>query len=200
MDGKKNGYISYEPEDLFFDGEKSQFTVLDFWKFHYSYLAGQSPAIAEFLVARALGKEKAENVGYWTAYDMMYRDKRIEVKSTEYIHFWNHKRVSEARSFSIAPTKNRYWDNGNKEGLSRQNDIYIFCLNTNRELQNPKPLDISFWEFYVVSTAEINRYTERNGNPDQKTISLKVIKKMTDAVLYKELRNRVDCCIDQMSR
>jgi len=77
---KKNlDYINYEETDKFTLNGMLVMSVLDFWRFCYGALAGQSPMIAEFLVAKALGIEKAENVMIWTAYDMTYRNMRIEV-------------------------------------------------------------------------------------------------------------------------
>ena len=82
---KDTSYRNYQEDDHFRFSGNEVLSVLEFWRFCYGDLAGQSPMIAEFLVAKALGIEKAENVTYWTAYDMSYRNKRIEVKATEYL-------------------------------------------------------------------------------------------------------------------
>lgn len=87
-------YEPYTPDEMFrFKGENI-FSVEDFWQYAYSQLDGMAETIAEFLVAKALGIKKAENVNYWTAYDMAYRNKRIEVKATSYVHPWN-KEISK---------------------------------------------------------------------------------------------------------
>lgn len=193
-------YRSYQENDYFTFSGSPAFSVLDFWRYCYGNLAGQSSVIAEFLVAKVLGIEKAENVTYWTAYDMAYRNMRIEVKMTEYVHSWNKKSVSKVRTFSIAPSNNRYWGSKGEKRVSRQNDLYVFCLNTNREVQNPHPLILDDWEFYVLETAKINHYTEKRGNPDQKTISLNVIRRMSGkAVKWDELKHKVDNVIDCLS-
>lgn len=183
-------------ERFTFDG-KEVFSVLDFWQYRYGYLAGQSPEIAEFLVAKALGVEMAENVAYWTAYDMSYRGLRIEVKTTEYVHPWNKKSVSHVRTFSIAPSNNRYWGRDEEREVSRQNDLYIFCLNTNKEVQNPRPLILDDWEFFVVETAVINRYAEKKNNPNQKKISLGVVSRLAQNVVkWDGLKQEIDRIID----
>ena len=82
-------YEPYAPDEMFRFRGKDLFSVEDFWQYAYSQLDGMAETIAEFLVARALGIKKAENVNYWTAYDMAYRNKRIEVKATSYVHPWN---------------------------------------------------------------------------------------------------------------
>lgn len=96
-----SAYEPYTPDEMFQFRGKDLFSVEDFWKYAYSQLDGMAETIAEFLVAKALGIEKAENVNYWTAYDMTYRNKRIEVKATSYVHPWN-KEISKIRTFSIA--------------------------------------------------------------------------------------------------
>ncbi len=100
-------YEPYAPDEMFRFRGKDLFSVEDFWQYAYSQLDGMAETIAEFLVAKALGIKKAENVNYWTAYDMAYRNKRIEVKATSYVHPWN-KEISPIRTFSIAPTNNSY--------------------------------------------------------------------------------------------
>ena len=194
---KNTSYTNYREDDSFKLSGIPVLSVLDFWRFCYGDLAGQSPMIAEFLVAKALGIDKAENVTYWTAYDMSYRNMRIEVKATEYVHAWNRKKVSKVRTFSIAPSNNRYWGKEGERKLSRQNDLYVFCLNTNQELQFPQPLNLDYWDFYVVETGRINRYTEKSGNPDQKKISLSVVKKMAgNAVKWDGLKQKIDDVIN----
>lgn len=79
-------YEPYTPDEMFQFRGKDLFSVEDFWQYAYSQLDGMAETIAEFLVAKALSVEKAENVNYWTAYDMAYRNKRIEVKATSYVH------------------------------------------------------------------------------------------------------------------
>ena len=194
---KNTQYRAYEADDQFVYQGNLEFSVQDYWHFMYSQLGGQSPQIAEFLVARALGVEKAENVDYWSAYDMSYRGRRIEVKETEYIHPWNKKRVSQVRNFSIAPSNNEYWRSGLNlypdKKLARQSDVYVFCLNTNQDLQNRDPLNLEHWEFYIVPTYMIDQYAEKRKNPGQKNISLSAVKKLAgSSVSFPEIRARVD--------
>lgn len=63
-------YEPYAPDEMFRFRGKDLFSVEDFWQYAYSQLDGMAETIAEFLVAKALGIKKAENVNYWTAYDM----------------------------------------------------------------------------------------------------------------------------------
>ena len=193
-------YHAYRPDEMFRMNGEELFSVKDFWQYEYSQLLGLSAEIAEFLVARALGIDKAENVNYWTAYDMAYRNKRIEVKASVYIHPWNTK-ISKSRSFSIEPTNNAYWGNGS-DGVSRgkirsrQSEIYVFCLNRNKDLDHVDPLRVDDWVFYVVPTYVINNYCRNN--PNQKTISLSAVQRLAKAgVGFPELRARVDSAIKE---
>lgn len=193
-------YKAYREDDQFTCKGKPLCSVLDFWRFSYSQLLGMSDTIAEFLVCKAIGIEKAENVNYWTAYDLSFHGKRIEMKATSYIHPWN-KRLSNNRVFSIAPSDNRYWrelpgqDSGEK--LARQSEVYVFCLNSDKDIANPNPLNVDKWEFYVIPTFEINAYCNKAGNPYQKTIRLSVVQRLAGRSLgFQELKKAIEASIE----
>ena len=193
-------YHAYTPNEKFVFHKEEQFSVLDFWQYAYSQLEGLGDTLAEFFVAQALGVIKAENVNYWTAYDMAYRNKRIEVKATSYVHPWN-TRISKTRTFSIEPTNNSYWGNTRdginaEKRLARQSEVYVFCLNSNMDIHNHDPLKIDDWVFYVVPTFEINGYCKTN--PEQKKISLNVVRRLAkNGVAFDELKNAVDTAIER---
>ncbi len=194
---KNTSYHAYDEHDQFTLSGKAQFSVLDFWRYRYAQLAGLHAEIAEFIVARALGISKSENVNYWTAYDMSYQGHRIEVKESSYVHPWNKTRVSSVRNFSIAPSNNAYWnkvfDPNANEKTARQSEIYVFCLNINQDPQDPQPLNLDLWEFYVVPTYKINQMAIANNNPNQKTISLNVVRKLARKPChYDALRGVID--------
>ncbi len=192
-------YSVLNEEDHFKVNGENRFSVLDVWKYAYSQLSDD--IIAEFLIAKALGLEKSENNSYWTAYDMSYRKKRIEVKATVYVHPWNKEKVSQVRTFSIAPSKNSYWldvptPNVNQD-LERQSEVYVFCLNANQDIKQHDILNIDHWEFYVVPTYVINSYAEQSGNPNQKKISLGVVKSLANgSVSFDGIKDAVDKAID----
>ena len=100
---------------------------------------------------------------------MMYkafRNKRIKVKATSYVHPWN-KEISPIRTFSIAPTNNSYWENQDAERkLSRQSEVYVFCLNTNKDIGKRNALTVDDWVFYVVPTFVVDGYCKET--PAQK--------------------------------
>ncbi len=184
-------YHAYTEADAFTFNGVQEFSVLDFWRYSYCQLKNLQGAIAEYLVARALGISKAENINSWTGYDLSCGSKRIEVKSTSYVHTWNKNKVSKARTFNIAPSSNYYWFGGldrNGKESARQNEIYVFCLNSNQDIASANPLVLDDWEFYVVPTFRIDAFCIKRGNPNQKTISLNIVRGLAfRAVKWNEL-------------
>ena len=172
-------------------GEETDMTVLEYWRWLYSELFDLQSSIAEYIVAKALGLEKASNVGDWTLYDIEYRSKRVEVKETSYLHAWQADEApkSQARSFRIRKAHDVYQDSASE--LHRQNDIYVFCLNTGETRKAANPLQLEHWEFYIVPTAVIN---EKCG--DANTISLSRLRSMAPAVPYPEIKAKIDAIID----
>jgi hypothetical protein len=80
--------------------------------------------------------------------------------------------------------------------MSRQSEVYVFCLNSNMDIQNNDPLNIDDWIFYVVPTFEINIYCK--DNPNQKTISLNIARRLTEnGVSFDNLKKAVDVAIEK---
>jgi len=70
--------------------------------------------------------------------------------------------------------------------LKRQNDLYIFCLNTGKTREESYPLELSHWEFYVITTESIDQECG-----DAKNIGLKRIRSLSRKVSYSELKTTV---------
>ena len=62
--------------------------------------------------------------------------------------------------------------------------MYVFCLLKGKDRESIDPLDVEQWEFYVLSTSELDRIV-----PTQKTIRL--------GPLLKDLRPR-QCKYDEL--
>lgn len=180
--------------ECFVAGDKStDMTVLDVWKYHFCNRFNMHEYFGEFLVAKALGIEESYNSDYWRLYDINYRGKRIEVKTSSYYHaFKEHlnTNISERRVFGITKAYSDYKDKNSS--YERQNDIYVFCLNTGKTPESSDPLDLNNWKFYVVPTKVIN---EECG--DAKTISIQKIRKLGfEGVGYFEIKERIDNLVD----
>ena len=180
-------------EPITMSGKPIGFTVLDFWRFQHSNIWDVQEEIAEFIVAKALGQDLPYNKNGWTLWDLNYRGKRIEIKETGYYHSWRTDgKVSEARVFGITKAYSQYKDNASV--FERQNDVYVFCLNTGNTREESNPLELDHWRFWVVPTITINRLCG-----DNKTISLSRVKKITglnDGVSYSNLKTAVDRAIE----
>ena len=179
-------------EKFIFNRNELDFGILDFWKSKYSNIYNLQEVIAEFIVEKALGIDKAQNTDYWTLYDILYRDYRIEVKETGYYHPWNENgKVSKQRMFSITKANSNYETNEKENKFERQNDIYVFCLNTGMTKETSNPMKLDNWEFYIIPTSEINKQCG-----DNKKISLERIRKITEKKNFDEIKSCIDRIIN----
>ena len=176
-------------------GNETNLSILDFWQFKFSNIYNMQEIMAEYLVAKALGKDEADNDAYWRLFDIAYRGKRIEVKQSSYYHPWNENgKISDQRIFSIAKANSSYEDNTKENRYERQNDIYVFCLNVGKTKEEANPLNLDNWQFYIVPTSFIN---ENCG--DNKTISLGRIRNFGfEAKNYYEIEDEINRLIDKM--
>ena len=166
-------------------------TLRDFWAWAYSDLIGNTERgrLAEFIVAMALGITEGMSVS-WDKYDLLSKEGiRVEVKTSAYLQSWEQQNLSKI-SFGIQPTYG--WDSVTNEydaEKKRQSDVYVFCVLKHKDQVTLNPLDLSQWDFYVLSTAALNKAV-----PGQKTISLNKLlnigaKKCEYDVLYKTIKH-----------
>jgi len=153
-----------------FHGSKSKRTLLDFWRWAYSDLIGNTDrgAIAEYIVAIACESDVKVRVS-WDAYDLSLKNGlKIEVKSSAFLQTWKQKKYSTP-IFNIPQTK--AWnsiENTYDSSRKRQADVYVFALLAHLDKETINPLDTVQWEFYILSTKELN-----NISKNSKQISLK---------------------------
>ena len=112
---------------------------------------------AEFLVGTALCSLSQSHVE-WDAFDLVYNEIKIEVKSATYIQSWHSDPFSN-NSFGIGLKKvYDYETNKYNPGAKRHADIYVFCLLKEKDVDLIDPLDMKQWEFYVVLTKELDQH------------------------------------------
>ena len=193
-------------EEFTLKGENAGFNVLDLWRFQFSNLPDMEGRVGEFIVAMALKKEKPDNNNGWTYWDIDYREKRIEVKTTSYYKpYRGDDNYSKVRTFGIQkayPNEDgsaQIYSNVKKtKEKVRNNDIYVFVLNNGKTREEANPLQLEHWEFYVIPTQVIN---DECG--DHQTISLKRVQDLckklygsNNGVKFDTLKDEVDKAIE----
>ena len=165
--------------------------LLEFWQWSASNLLSNNLRghLAEFLVASAAGTAATTRIE-WDSSDVLTRKgSRVEVKSAAYVQAW--KRKPSDIKFRIGPTKKWDWEMDMfTEEADRFSDYYVFCLLAEKDSEKVDPTDLSQWEFYLVSTAELN-----TSFPKQKTLPLAALirmgaKRCTYAELTAELADK----------
>lgn len=173
-------------QDIFtLNGRPVGLSVVDFWQFEFSNLVDLLGYVAEFLVAKALGKELPDNCNGWTHYDIEYRGKHIEVKASSYYQPWKEGiEICENRVYSIRPSQRE------------SNDIYVFCLLNGRNYAEANPMLLENWEFYVVPTSVLDDECGEN-----KTVALKRIRAFGGFgknIRYDKIKETVDKICDSL--
>ena len=191
-----NGVIStkkLEGAEIFKNAEGSPLAaadIRDYWSWAYSDIVVNTNrgALAEFIVARAIGSEPSVRID-WAAYDLDTPSGiKVEVKSSAYLQSWHQTSISKP-IFSIR--KAREWSpetNKLNEELLRHSDVYVFCLLAYRgDKRLLDPMDLSQWEFYVVKTTEIDRIFS-----EQSTIGINRVRDLSQAYSVDSLMDAVE--------
>ncbi len=168
-------------------------TVGDFWSWAYSDILSNTDraVFAEFVVGTALGVTDAPRVE-WDAVDLRYGEKTIEVKSSAYVQSW-HREQDPPSQISFDLKERLSWDaasNTYRVEPSRAADCYVFCVYAEKDRSKANVLDVDRWEFYVVSTEQINRQLG-----SRKTAALSTIRTLAEPVGYNRLKERVDSAL-----
>ncbi|MFU7592080.1 hypothetical protein ACMX9J_24370 [Priestia sp. RMT2NF4] len=166
----------------------TNYSVIDFWSWGFSDLLMNSlrGIFAEFLVGSALGILQNPRIE-WDAYDLVYNNKKIEVKSAAYIQSW-HKGKYSTISFDIGAKKTySYETNMYSEDAVRSAEIYVFCLLKEKDESIIDVLNTEQWSFYIVPTEILD-----NLYSCQKRISLKSLEKISKVVSYSNLKKTIN--------
>lgn len=143
--------------------------------------------LAEFIVATAIQIDLSKVRDEWRAYDLLTPEGiKIEVKSASFVQSWNQTKLS---TITFGTRATRYWDsetNIQAKQSKRQADIYVFCLLKHLERDTIDPLNLDQWQFYVLSTRELNSYKR-----SKVSITLKSLQKLSLPVTYVQIRDAV---------
>jgi hypothetical protein len=129
--------------------------VADFWRFALGDLRMNNARgyFAEYLVARALEIPDPRRVE-WDAYDVRYGAISIEVKCSAHLQAWEQKSASQ---LSFSGLRARTWTPraGESAEATYNGDVYVFCVETARTHDAYDPLDLSQWQFAVLSRTRV---------------------------------------------
>lgn len=181
----------------FFKGE--DFSILEFWQYGFSNLNSNvlRGALAEFIVENLL-KEKNE-IGIrnpWGDFDVLYKNKKVEVKCSSYLQDWDQNEHSKI-NFCGLKAKDLYWSSAvspfsNDNTRNYKADIYVLCLVKHKDPKTLNLLDLDQWSFYILKREQL-KDVSNNGN----TISLvKLAKNNVTPMRHKEVKNHLDKIIE----
>ena len=183
-------------EIIEFNGESTGYTLGDFWSWAASNLLSNTlrGEYAEFIVAMALGIDLIEERESWASWDLTYpldgKNIRLEVKSSSYLQAWSQKKPSLIQ-FGIKPA--RFLDSSGQYigNPTRQSDIYVFCVYTEKNPTKINLLQLESWDFYILPTKVLN---EKCGT--QKTIGLSpLLKLQPHKADYQGIKAAVQLCL-----
>lgn len=180
---RKNGDELFTNQGMYLD-----FSLSDFWSWYASNLL-HGPlrgAVAEYIVCKALEVQTEDGREDWEAFDVLFRGKRIEVKSSAYFQSSEQEKASRI-AFSIS--KRARWDVETKwSELKRNSDLYVFCLLGSSCSGAADPMNVGLWNFYVVKTEVLDTICG-----DQQTLSLSSLLSMNPLrSSYDDLKQTVE--------
>jgi hypothetical protein len=163
-------------------------SVADFWRFAMSDLRMNNIRgyLAEFLVAGAIGLGDVRRIE-WDAYDLLVDDWiRVEVKSSAYLQAWEQQHLSRIEFSGLRGTRYDPRHGDDPGGRQLNAHVYVFGVQTAKDHDAYNPLDISQWEFYVLSKSDLEE-----GRIGQ-SLGLKTLDRLSGgSTLWTELRDRV---------
>ncbi len=158
--------------EVFKNSGPKSFNVLEFWQYGFSSLNSNvlRGALAEFLVENALKQNKEIDVrSPWGDYDVLYQDKKIEVKCCSYIQDWDQNQLSKILWSGLKATELYYSDAVKKLAeLNRtpeyKSDIYVLALFKHQDHATLDILDMDQWCFFVLSKNRLKEISKDKGS------------------------------------
>ena len=150
---------------------------------------------AEWLVGEALDViDEATPRREWDAYDLMYRETRIEIKASGRSQSWSQERPSTIR-FGIEQ-RSSSWTAASDEWIphdqpTRFADVYVFCLHQPVPATNENVVDPAHWTFWVVSTEVLDQELG-----SQKSLGIRTLNRLASPVAWSDIRDEVDARVD----
>jgi hypothetical protein len=153
--------------------DSQETTILDFWQWAFSDLQMNDirGIFAEWLVAKLLDIP-LDVRDSWQEWDLTTREGvKIEVKTSAYLQAWAQKRPSTLKFSGLKGRKLNGEDNSYAAEATYNADLYVFCVQVEKDPLKWDALDLDQWQFYMLRRAELAEL-------DQKTLSLGPLAKM----------------------
>jgi len=166
-------------------GEATDLGLIDYWRWSASNLVSNARrgVLAEYIMGHAVGAVNGVREE-WAPWDLTTPEGiRIEVKSAAFIQSWKQKRPSRI-TFSIKASMSPGQD-GEQERV-RPSHVYVFALLAHEEQATLNPMNLDQWDFYVVSTPELNEH-----HAIQSSITLKSLQKLAYRCSWSALLEKV---------
>lgn len=141
--------------------------VLDFWRWAFGDLCPNDlrGVFAEWLVAQLLGIPLEGGRDSWGAWDLETPDGvTIEVKSSAYVQVW-HESGQRSSKICWSGLSGQTWDaktNVYSGERTHNADLYVFCVQNERDPRQWNALDLSQWHFYLLTRAQLTELGVRS--------------------------------------
>lgn len=162
-------------------------TVQEFWRWAFSDLKMNDirGIFAEWLVAKLL--DIPLNVrDSWADHDLEKDGVKIEVKSSGYLQSWKQKKPSKIVFSGLKGRVYDYETNTYAPEATYNADVYIFCVQTEKNPEKWNALDLEQWEFYLLYKEDLEKL-------NQKTISLERVMNSTNSLNLTQISNIRRC-------
>jgi hypothetical protein len=179
-------------------GDLADFSITDFWSWAFSDLCDDDlkGIFAEWLVVRLIGHESVRRVS-WANSDIILTDGlRVEVKATAFWQSWKFIGedgavkpktdwfpISDERDikFSGLRSRNSLGVIHSKEAPRYKSDLYVFCFQHEKDVGRWNALDLSQWEFYIVTSKDLTAL-------NTSSISLRKLREVQQPISAAEFR------------
>ena len=118
---------------------------------------------------------------------------KIEVKTSAYLQAWSQKRLSTISFTGLKKRKLGSRDNTYAAEATYNADLYVFCVQTEKDPLKWDALNLDQWQFYMLRWAEL-------ADLDQKTLSLGPLAKMCPEMDAVEFQTKASAAIETIAK
>jgi len=179
--------------------KNNNFSILEFWQYGFSNLNSNvlRGFLAEFIIENLLkDKSEIEIRNPWNDFDILYKNRKIEVKCSSYIQDWDQEDFSKI-IFSGLKAKDLYWSKAVSE-FNRDNkkdykaDIYVLCLVNHKNPETLDLLNLDQWSFFILTKEEL-----KNISNNSSSISITRLEKNNyTPIKHEEVKKYIDNIIE----